>query len=137
MRTLIAFFARQRALGNVITLFVIVVGLGAAMMIRRDAFPAVNFDIITVRTLFPGGGADEVEKLVTNPIEQELKAVVTKEAEPMLAPNGVFGSNTSTLPISGLAQASANPANFIGIHFFSPVDRMNLVEIIRDRKSVV
>ena len=62
--------------------------------------------------------------------KQELKAVVTKEAEPMLVPNGIFGSNTSTLPISGLAQASVNPANFIGIHFFSPVDKMMLVEII-------
>ena len=62
--------------------------------------------------------------------KQELKAVVTKEAEPTLVPNGIFGSNTSTLPISGLAQASVNPANFIGIHFFSPVDKMMLVEII-------
>ena len=67
--------------------------------------------------------------------KQELKAVVTKEAEPMLAPNGVFGSNTSTLPITGLAEASANPANFIGIHFFSPVDKMMLVEIIMGKQT--
>ncbi len=67
--------------------------------------------------------------------KQELKAAVTKEAEPMLAPNGVFGSNTSTLPISGLAEASANPANFIGIHFFSPVDKMMLVEIIMGKQT--
>lgn len=75
MKSLIAFFARQRALGNVITLFVIAVGLGALFLIRRDAFPPVNFDIITVRVFWPGAGADEVEKLVTNPIEQELNAV--------------------------------------------------------------
>ncbi len=61
---------------------------------------------------------------------QELKATVTKEAEPQLAENGIFGSNTSTLPISKLAEASAKPENFIGIHFFSPVDKMMLVEII-------
>ena len=67
--------------------------------------------------------------------KQELKAVVTKEAEPMLVPNGIFGSNTSTLPISGLAQASVNPANFIGIHFFSPVDKMMLVEIIVGKET--
>jgi 3-hydroxyacyl-CoA dehydrogenase/enoyl-CoA hydratase/3-hydroxybutyryl-CoA epimerase len=48
----------------------------------------------------------------------------------MLAPTAVFGSNTSTLPITGLAEASVRPENFIGIHFFSPVDKMGLVEII-------
>jgi len=66
---------------------------------------------------------------------RDLKATVTKEAEPMLAPDGVFGSNTSTLPISGLAEASAKPANFIGIHFFSPVDKMMLVEIIVGKQT--
>ncbi len=59
-----------------------------------------------------------------------LKAQVTQEAEPLLAQTGVFASNTSTLPIGGLANAAANPANFIGIHFFSPVDKMMLVELI-------
>ena len=62
---------------------------------------------------------------------RELKAKVTQEAEAMLAPGGFFASNTSTLPISGLAKASAKPEKFIGIHFFSPVDKMKLVEIIR------
>lgn len=66
---------------------------------------------------------------------RELKATVTKEAEPMLAAGGVFGSNTSTLPISGLAKASAKPENFIGIHFFSPVDKMMLVELIRGKET--
>ncbi|GAB3505533.1 3-hydroxyacyl-CoA dehydrogenase NAD-binding domain-containing protein [Spirosoma knui] len=65
----------------------------------------------------------------------ELKAQVTKEAEPMLAEGGVFSSNTSTLPISGLAEASAKPENFIGIHFFSPVDKMMLVEIIMGKQT--
>ncbi|GAB4007949.1 3-hydroxyacyl-CoA dehydrogenase NAD-binding domain-containing protein [Spirosoma migulaei] len=68
---------------------------------------------------------------------RDLKAQVTREAEPMLAPDGllVFGSNTSTLPISGLAQASTNSENFIGIHFFSPVDKMMLVEIIMGKQT--
>jgi 3-hydroxyacyl-CoA dehydrogenase/enoyl-CoA hydratase/3-hydroxybutyryl-CoA epimerase len=66
---------------------------------------------------------------------RDLKSTVTKEAEPMLAAGGFFASNTSTLPISGLAQASANPAKFIGIHFFSPVDKMKLVEIIRGKET--
>mgnify|MGYP003604258211 FL=1 len=64
-----------------------------------------------------------------------LKAQVTKEAEGMLAEGGFFASNTSTLPISGLAQASAKPEKFVGIHFFSPVDKMKLVEIIRGKQT--
>ena len=66
---------------------------------------------------------------------RELKARVTKEAEGMLAPGGFFASNTSTLPITGLAKASARPEKFIGIHFFSPVDKMKLVEIIRGQST--
>ena len=67
--------------------------------------------------------------------KRDLKAQVTKEAEPMLAPGGVFASNTSTLPITGLAEASAKPENFVGLHFFSPVDKMPLVEIIKGAKT--
>ena len=67
--------------------------------------------------------------------KRELKAQVTREAEPMLAPRGIFASNTSTLPISGLASASVKPENFIGLHFFSPVDKMKLVEIIKGAKT--
>ncbi len=66
---------------------------------------------------------------------RELKAKVTHEAEPMLVAGGFFASNTSTLPISGLAAASSKPEKFIGIHFFSPVDKMKLVEIIRGKKT--
>ena len=66
---------------------------------------------------------------------QELKAKVTQEAESSLADSGVFASNTSTLPISGLAQASKNQKNFIGLHFFSPVDKMQLVEIIKGKET--
>ena len=65
-----------------------------------------------------------------------LKAEVTREAEPMLVSGGVFASNTSTLPIGGLAQASAAPDRFVGLHFFSPVHRMKLVEIIRGEQTV-
>jgi len=61
---------------------------------------------------------------------RELKAAVTQEAEAQLSSSAVFASNTSTLPITGLAEASKNAKNFIGLHFFSPVDKMPLVEII-------
>jgi 3-hydroxyacyl-CoA dehydrogenase/enoyl-CoA hydratase/3-hydroxybutyryl-CoA epimerase len=66
---------------------------------------------------------------------RELKARVTQEAEAMLADGGFLASNTSTLPISSLALASTTPNKFVGIHFFSPVDKMKLVEIIRGSQT--
>ncbi len=78
-------------------------------------------------------GADLViEAVFENPA---LKAEITKKAEAVLGDNAVFGSNTSTLPITGLAEASVRPKNFIGIHFFSPVERMGLVELIRGKDT--
>ncbi|MEK5786216.1 3-hydroxyacyl-CoA dehydrogenase NAD-binding domain-containing protein [Acinetobacter johnsonii] len=66
---------------------------------------------------------------------QELKAKVTQEAEVFLVEGGVMASNTSTLPITGLANASKDQANFVGLHFFSPVDKMQLVEIIKGKNT--
>lgn len=62
--------------------------------------------------------------------DRTVKAEVTRQAEAVLAPDALFASNTSTLPISGLAKASTRPGQFIGLHFFSPVDKMPLVEVI-------
>ena len=66
---------------------------------------------------------------------QQLKAQVTQEAEGYLTADGVMASNTSTLPISGLAQAAKDQSRFIGLHFFSPVDKMQLVEIIKGQNT--
>ncbi|MDM1309699.1 enoyl-CoA hydratase/isomerase family protein [Acinetobacter indicus] len=66
---------------------------------------------------------------------QQLKAQVTQEAEGYLTADGVLASNTSTLPISGLAQAAKDQSRFIGLHFFSPVDKMQLVEIIKGQNT--
>ncbi len=64
-----------------------------------------------------------------------VKAAVTKEAEAVLGKDAIFASNTSALPITELAEASARPANFIGMHFFSPAEKMPLVEIICGKKT--
>lgn len=66
---------------------------------------------------------------------QELKHSVFAELEPKVLPNALLGSNTSTLPITGLAAGVGRPDDFIGIHFFSPVDKMMLVEIIAGEKT--
>jgi 3-hydroxyacyl-CoA dehydrogenase/enoyl-CoA hydratase/3-hydroxybutyryl-CoA epimerase len=60
-----------------------------------------------------------------------VKAEVTKKVQAVTGPDCIFATNTSTLPITELAKASNDPAKFIGIHFFSPVDKMMLVEIIK------
>jgi 3-hydroxyacyl-CoA dehydrogenase/enoyl-CoA hydratase/3-hydroxybutyryl-CoA epimerase len=106
------------------------VGRGKRTQAEADAIlarirPTVSYDDLA--------GADLVIEAVFE--NRDIKADVTRKAEAVMPKNAVFGSNTSTLPISGLAQASKRPAQFIGIHFFSPVDKMPLVEIILGKKT--
>ncbi len=67
--------------------------------------------------------------------DRAVKAEATKKAQAVLGPDVVFASNTSTLPITSLAETSLKPENFIGVHFFSPVEKMMLVEIIMGEKT--
>ena len=67
--------------------------------------------------------------------DPKVKADVTAKVEAVVGAECIYASNTSTLPISMLAKASARPDQFIGIHFFSPVDKMNLVEIIKGKAT--
>jgi len=66
---------------------------------------------------------------------REIKAKCTQQSEVVISNTAVYASNTSTLPITGLAKASTRPNQFIGLHFFSPVDKMPLVEIIMGEKT--
>jgi 3-hydroxyacyl-CoA dehydrogenase/enoyl-CoA hydratase/3-hydroxybutyryl-CoA epimerase len=66
---------------------------------------------------------------------REVKGHATRQAEEVIPSTAIFASNTSTLPITSLARESRRPAQFIGLHFFSPVDRMPLVEVIRGRQT--
>jgi 3-hydroxyacyl-CoA dehydrogenase/enoyl-CoA hydratase/3-hydroxybutyryl-CoA epimerase len=67
--------------------------------------------------------------------DRKVKAEAMAKAEAVIGDKVIFGSNTSTLPISSLAEASKRPAQFIGVHFFSPVERMMLVEIILGKQT--
>jgi 3-hydroxyacyl-CoA dehydrogenase/enoyl-CoA hydratase/3-hydroxybutyryl-CoA epimerase len=78
-------------------------------------------------------GSDLVVEAVFE--NREIKAEVTKTRRGPAGRGAIFGSNTSTLPITGLPKASVRPEDFIGIHFFSPVDKMMLVEIIMGEKT--
>ncbi|HEU4702411.1 MAG TPA: 3-hydroxyacyl-CoA dehydrogenase NAD-binding domain-containing protein [Conexibacter sp.] len=78
-------------------------------------------------------GADLVIEAVFE--DPAVKRQVFGEIEPFLAPDALLGSNTSTLPITGLAENVSRPADFIGLHFFSPVDKMPLLEIIKGEQT--
>ena len=78
-------------------------------------------------------GCDFVVEAVFESVE--LKHQVFADLEKVVAPDALLGSNTSTLPITLLASGSSRPEDFIGIHFFSPVDKMQLVEIIVGEKT--
>ncbi len=78
-------------------------------------------------------GADLVIEAVFE--DPKIKEQVWKETEPHVASDALLGSNTSTLPITGLADYVSRPEDFVGIHFFSPVDKMPLVELIRGERT--
>ncbi|MEJ5174060.1 3-hydroxyacyl-CoA dehydrogenase NAD-binding domain-containing protein, partial [Erwinia sp. MYb416] len=73
-----------------------------------------------------------VEAVVENP---QVKAAVLAETESHVRPDTILASNTSTIPISQLAKALTRPENFCGMHFFNPVPRMPLVEVIRGERT--
>jgi 3-hydroxyacyl-CoA dehydrogenase/enoyl-CoA hydratase/3-hydroxybutyryl-CoA epimerase len=78
-------------------------------------------------------GADLIVEAVFE--DPKVKAEVTKNVLAAVGPDTIFATNTSTLPITDLAKASDKPEQFIGIHFFSPVDKMALVEIIKGSET--
>lgn len=67
--------------------------------------------------------------------DRAVKADVIGKIQAVISPDAIFASNTSTLPITSLAENFARPEEFIGVHFFSPVERMNLVEVILGKKT--
>lgn len=97
---------------------------------KRDAFLA------RIKPTVDDADFDGCDLIIEAVFEnRELKGKVTAAAEASAQADAVIASNTSTLPITGLATAVAKPEKFIGLHFFSPVDKMPLVEIIRGEKT--
>jgi 3-hydroxyacyl-CoA dehydrogenase/enoyl-CoA hydratase/3-hydroxybutyryl-CoA epimerase len=121
-------------------------GAGIAQACARAGLPVVVKDVtpsLAERAAGPGivttadiedlRGCDVVIEAVFE--DPALKAKVFAEVEPVLAPGALLASNTSTLPITGLASSSGRPADFIGMHFFSPVGKMPLLEIVVGRQT--
>jgi len=103
---------------------------GRATMAERDA-------LLARITATPDYEALSDVDLVVEAVfeDRAVKAEVIAKVEAVIGPDTIFASNTSTLPIGSLAAASKNPERFIGIHFFSPVEKMMLVEVIRGGKT--
>jgi len=100
---------------------------------KQDKADALLARIRPTAAIADVAGCDLVIEAVFE--DRAVKAEITKKVEAVLGADVIFGSNTSTLPITGLAEAWSRPENFIGIHFFSPVDKMPLVEIIKGQKT--
>ncbi len=75
MLAIIEFFLRRSIFGNILTVILIGWGIYVGLTINREALPNIDFDIVLVTTVFPGASPEEVEKLITNPIEDQLKSV--------------------------------------------------------------
>ncbi len=104
---------------------------------RRKVTEEAKADILARVTATPDYDALKGCDLIVEAVFEDpgIKAEVTKKVEAVIADDAIFATNTSTLPITGLAEASSRPDNFIGIHFFSPVHKMMLVEIIKGEKT--
>jgi 3-hydroxyacyl-CoA dehydrogenase/enoyl-CoA hydratase/3-hydroxybutyryl-CoA epimerase len=104
---------------------------------RRKATPEKKAEVLGRITATTDYAAFEGCDLIVEAVFEDVgvKAGVTAKAEAVIPATAIFATNTSTLPISQLAKASTRAEQFIGIHFFSPVDKMNLVEIIRGKQT--
>jgi 3-hydroxyacyl-CoA dehydrogenase/enoyl-CoA hydratase/3-hydroxybutyryl-CoA epimerase len=109
-----------------------------AKAVERGRSTQEEADALLAR-IIPTGEAVHAEdaELVIEAVFEDprVKAEVFAEVEPHIAPDALLASNTSTLPITGLAEGVARPERFIGMHFFSPVDKMPLLEIIKGEKT--
>ncbi|MEV3870202.1 3-hydroxyacyl-CoA dehydrogenase NAD-binding domain-containing protein [Streptomyces sp. NPDC049906] len=99
----------------------------------REEADALLARITPAATAADFAGADAVIEAVFE--DPDLKRRVFQEVEPFLAPDALLCSNTSSLPVTDLADGVRRPADFLGLHFFSPVDRMPLVEIVRGERT--
>ncbi|MEA1015245.1 3-hydroxyacyl-CoA dehydrogenase NAD-binding domain-containing protein [Sphingosinicella sp. LY1275] len=105
--------------------------LGKAVEKGRSTQASADAVLARIRPTDDYGQLSGAELIIEAVFEDiGIKADVTRKAEAVVPPTAIFATNTSTLPITGLAEASVRPGQFIGLHFFSPVERMQLVEVI-------
>lgn len=93
------------------------------------AAEAILDNIEPIADYAPMAAADLIIEAATE--REEIKRAIFAKAGEILGPNAILASNTSSIPITRLAQAAPDPARFLGVHFFNPVPLMALIEIIR------
>ena len=111
--------------------------LGMNLLLWTDGVTEEHFPLLArIKPSIEADDAAGAEIVIEAVFEDpKIKAEVFAEIEPHLAPDALLASNTSTLPITGLAENVQKPERFIGMHFFSPVDKMPLLEIIKGEKT--
>ena len=114
-------------------------GLAAKAVERKTMTPQARDALLAKITPTHDDAALKGSQIIIEAVFEDidLKKQVIGETFHLVAPDGIYGSNTSTLPISVLAEFCPEPQRFIGLHFFSPVDKMKIVEIIMGRKTSV
>ena len=85
------FSVRHSILGHMVTLFVLVTGLIMVITMQRETFPEIEVDLVSISTAYPGASAEEIEDLITNPIEDELRDVEDVEEINSTSVEGVSG----------------------------------------------
>ncbi len=106
-------------------------------IVRKKSTPEKKEALLSLITATPDLDALKDCDLIIEAVFEDpaVKAEMTKKVEAVIPQDCIFASNTSTLPITDLAKASSRPEQFIGIHFFSPVEKMLLVEIIKGKET--
>jgi 3-hydroxyacyl-CoA dehydrogenase / enoyl-CoA hydratase / 3-hydroxybutyryl-CoA epimerase len=103
---------------------------------RRMTRNEMNRSLASITSTLDWTGFEKVDVVVEAVLENlEIKQQVLKEFESVASPGAIFATNTSTIPITRIAAAASHPENVIGMHFFSPVEKMPLVEIIRGKET--
>ncbi|MDX1585040.1 MAG: 3-hydroxyacyl-CoA dehydrogenase NAD-binding domain-containing protein, partial [Thermoanaerobaculia bacterium] len=103
---------------------------------KRLSKMEMGFNLSRITTTVDWTGFAAVDVVIEAVIEKlEVKHAVLKEFEEIAKKGAIFATNTSTIPITRIASAASRPENVIGMHFFSPVDKMPLVEVIRGEKT--
>src|SRR5216684_407274 len=103
---------------------------------RRMTRGEMQRKLARITTAIDWSGFERVDLVVEAVVENiDIKRQVLSEFEAAAGPNAVFATNTSTIPITDIAAQAARPQNVVGMHFFNPVDRMPLVEVIRGAKT--